>query len=211
MNLPALHVLVPDEIAWRDDFKSVAAGMRGDLGPRLALHLRCRRATGAALFGLAGALSREADSEGGWCVVNGRVDVALAARCHALQLGSRAMPPRAVTDIVHGRCAVGVSVHSAADAARAADGGANFVIAGTVYPTASHPGRPGAGPVLVGECAAPGLPVVAIGGIDVIRARETVAHGAVGVAVISAVWGAPDPRVAAIALADAVEAASRGS
>jgi thiamine monophosphate synthase len=42
-----------------------------------------------------------------------------------------------------------------------------------------------------------GLPVVAIGGISGANARDVVAAGAYGVAMIRALWNAPDPARAA--------------
>jgi thiamine-phosphate pyrophosphorylase len=52
---------------------------------------------------------------------------------------------------------------------------------------------------------ATGLPLVAIGGIGEGNAAETVAAGCDGVAVVSAIVGAHDPRVAAARLAAAVK------
>jgi thiamine monophosphate synthase len=79
---------------------------------------------------------------------------------------------------------VGRSVHSVADVARAA--GADYVIAGTVFPSAS---KPSALPAeLLGldglhniACASPML-VLAIGGITPDRIDEVLAAGADGVA-----------------------------
>ena len=51
------------------------------------------------------------------------------------------------------------------------------------------------------------LPLVAIGGIDAARAGEAVAAGAAGVAVVSAVMAAADPRAAARAIRESVDAA----
>ena len=48
------------------------------------------------------------------------------------------------------------------------------------------------------------LPLVAIGGIDAVRARAATAAGAHGVAVIGAIWRQPDPVSAAKELVRAV-------
>jgi thiamine-phosphate pyrophosphorylase len=69
-----------------------------------------------------------------------------------------------------------------------------------VYQTPSHPDRPGAGVGLVRQIAAMGPPVIAIGGIDPARVAEVRDSGAYGVAAIRALWGAPDPAAAALAL-----------
>jgi thiamine monophosphate synthase len=91
-------------------------------------------------------------------------------------------------------------VHSAQEAERAVAEGANFLVVGNVYATASHPDRPPRGPALVRESAELGLPVIAIGGIDAARAVEMRDAGAYGVAAITAVWRASDPAAAALAL-----------
>ena len=57
-------------------------------------------------------------------------------------------------------------MHSEAEAAAAIAEGADFLLVGNVYQTASHPGRPPAGLDLVRAAAALGRPVIAIGGID---------------------------------------------
>lgn len=58
------------------------------------------------------------------------------------------------------------------------------------------------------RAAAPArLPVIGIGGIDAGNAADVLGAGASGVAVISALWGAADPRAAAADLRSAVEAA----
>jgi thiamine-phosphate pyrophosphorylase len=95
---------------------------------------------------------------------------------------------------------IGRSVHSADEAARAVEEGADFLLVGNIYETASHPGRPAAGLALVRAAAALGRPVIAIGGVDAGRVREVRAAGAYGVAAISALWRAADPAAAALAL-----------
>jgi thiamine monophosphate synthase len=94
--------------------------------------------------------------------------------------------------------AAGRSVHSVDAAKRAEAEGCEYVLAGSVFPTASHPGGPTGGLALVRDVAAAvRIPVVAIGGITAANARACIDAGAQGVAVISAIFDAPDPRAAA--------------
>ncbi len=91
-------------------------------------------------------------------------------------------------------------MHTEAEAAAAVDEGADYLLVGNVYETTSHPGRPAAGLDLVRAAAALGRPVIAIGGIDAARADAVRQAGAWGVAAIAALWRAPDPAAAALAL-----------
>jgi thiamine monophosphate synthase len=84
------------------------------------------------------------------------------------------------------------------------------VVAGTVFASATHPGRRGAGPDLISACATAGLPVIAIGGIDESRVGRVMEAGAAGVAAVRAVWEAADPIGSAMALIDAVRRPAAG-
>lgn len=131
-------------------------------------------------------------------LVNDRVDVALACGADGIHLPEDSLPLKAAREIAGNSCLIGRSVHDAAGAARAADEGADYVIVGNVFETASKPGRPAAGLDLVREVAAAVLtPVIAIGGITANNAGGVIAAGADGVAVISAILDADDPRDAA--------------
>lgn len=95
---------------------------------------------------------------------------------------------------------IGRSVHSP-ESARASEG-ADYVIAGHVFPTASKTERPplGLDGLRLIAAAAP-CPVLAIGGIAAANVRSVLAAGAHGVAVISAINGAADPAAATRAIA----------
>ena len=120
-------------------------------------------------------------------VVNGRVDLALAAGAAGVHLRGDCVPASRVRAIVPHRFLVGRSVHSRAEAETAeADGGCDYLIFGTVFPSNSKPqGHAAAGVDRLREvCRAVRLPVVAIGGIDEARAAETARAGARGIAAI---------------------------
>jgi thiamine-phosphate diphosphorylase len=129
-------------------------------------------------------------------VVNDRLDVALAVGAGACQLGGRSLPVAEARRIAPSLL-LGASIHSLGEAELAAD----FFLLGTIFASRSHPGVAGAGVGLIERVvAATDRPVIAIGGIDVASARACRAAGAHGVAVISAIAGAADPRAAAIAI-----------
>ena len=204
MNVPLLHVVATDEVAADEGFSGRATDLLEACLEDLALHLRLRNADGRTFHRLADRLSGVARETGGWCVINGRVDVALTTGAQAVQLGSGALPLPAVRSLVGHRVSIGVSVHAPEEAHAAHTAGADYTIVGAVYPTATHPGRPPGGPDLVRVCAETGVPVVGIGGINVGNAERVMAAGAVGVAVVRAVWGAPDSMAAALELVRSV-------
>lgn len=140
-------------------------------------------------------------------LVNGPLDVALAAGANGVHLPEVAPPVQPPRE----GFLVGRSVHSLEVARRAEAEGADYLIAGPVYESRSHPGVAPAGLSLVEEIArGVGIPVLAIGGVTAGRVEEVVRAGASGVAVISAVLRQPDRRAAAGGLRRALDAAWAG-
>ena len=138
-------------------------------------------------------------------VVNGPLEVAVAVEADGVHLPEDApMLPRPRRGFLVGR-----SVHSAEAARRAGAEGADYLIAGPIFETRSHPGVRPAGLALVEEIArAVRVPVLAIGGVTAGRVEEVVRAGASGVAVISAVLAQPaEGGAAAEALRRALDAA----
>lgn len=120
-------------------------------------------------------------------VVNGRTDVALAAGAAGVHLPGDAPLASRVRTIVPPGFVIGRSVHGIDEAEAAErDGGCDYLILGTVFPSESKPANhPIAGlDGLRTVCAAVRLPVVAIGGMDAARARDAAAAGAAGLAAI---------------------------
>ena len=200
--MPLLHVIATDEVAKAPTFQADAEDLIAAGRDRIALHLRLRRASGRDFHDLAARLGGVAAGSGAWCVINDRVDVALTAGTQAVQLGWGALPVDAVRRIREAQLAIGASVHSADEAGRRATEGADFLVAGSVFSTATHPDRVPAGPALVTSCVEAGLPVVGIGGIDAGNARQVLEAGAAGIAVIRAVWQAENPVEEALRLID---------
>jgi thiamine-phosphate diphosphorylase len=196
--LPRVHAVTDAAVIAADDFPVRAAAIAA-AGSAVALHARDRSAGGGALARVAQRLLALARPPEAAVIVNGRPDVAGAIGAHGVQLGRRDLRPAdARASFPQGW--IGCSVHSAAEAEEAVHDGADYLIVGNVYQTSSHPGLPGKGLGLVRDAAAFGLPVIAIGGMDVARASAAREAGAYGVAAIAALWWAPDPAAAALAL-----------
>jgi len=195
--LARLHAITDAAVLEADDFGVRAAAIAA-AGPAVALHARDHAAGGAALARATARLLALAHPPEAAVFVNGRPDVAAALHAQGLQLSRSDLAVADARRMFAGW--IGRSVHDTDGAAAAIDEGADFLLVGTVYESASHPGWPAAGLDLVRAAAALGRPVIAIGGIDASRAAEVRAAGAYGVAAIGALWRAADPAAAALAL-----------
>lgn len=83
-------------------------------------------------------------------------------------------------------------------ARRAEASGASYLIMGTVFPSASHPGGGTIGAkTITAATKEVKIPVIGIGGITSQNASEVIKAGAAGVAVIGAIIGADNPFKAA--------------
>ena len=209
-TVPPLHVVTDDEVLTRSGFVAIASALLRMGGPSLALHVRGPRTDGGPMFTLAAALAGVARPAGAWLVVNDRVDVALAAGARGVQLGARSLPVASARRILGERGRIGASVHRAPEGAEATRQGADWIFAGTIWATPSHPGWEGWGPGFLAEVrsVAPAVPVLAIGGVSEVRVAEVMSCGAAGVAVIRGIWDAPDPLEAARRYLEALAASA---
>ena len=191
-RLPRLHAVTDDRVVAAGTVVPRAAAMAAAAGSALAVQLRTRTLPGGELLALARRLREVLAPHGSWLVVNDRVDVARAAGADAVALGRSGLEVRDARRVAPD-LPVARAVHDAAEA-RAAEGeGADFLVAGAVYATPSHPAAPPAGPALVGAAAAGGRQVIAIGGLTPANAAGAIGAGAWGVAAIRALWDAADP------------------
>jgi len=134
-------------------------------------------------------------------VVNDRLDLALALKADGLHLGQGDLPAARARELWPRGAMLGISASNVAEAIAAGRDGADYIGVGAVFPTASKGDAELSGLAELGRIvAAVSIPVVAIGGITVGNARRVMATGCDGIAVISAIWAAPDPRAAAARL-----------
>ena len=190
--LPRLHAVTDERVARRSDVVAVAGALAGAGGGAVAIHARGARLTGCEHF----ALASQFGSLAAPLFVNDRLDVALAVHAGGVQLGRGSLPPSEARRLNPGWW-IGRSVHSIEEARSALDEGADYLLVGPVYATASHPGAAPLGVERLGAIAGVGLPVIAIGGVTPERVRELRVAGVHGVAAIRALWDATDPAHAA--------------
>jgi thiamine-phosphate diphosphorylase len=193
--LPRLHAITDERIARRPDLDVIATALAVGGGTELAFHARGHKLTGLEHFELAGRLAVRPP---GRLFVNDRLDVALAVPTAGVQLGHGSLPVSAARAL-NPLWWIGKSVHDLAEARAARTEGADYLVVGPVFATASHEGRTPLGLQRLTAIAAAvdGLPVIAIGGITADRVREVKNSGAYGVAAIRALWDDVEPAEAA--------------
>lgn len=142
--------------------------------------------------------------EGVPLVMNDRADLAIAAGAAGVHVGADDLPAAVVRRLVGPQRIVGVSVGNDAEALQAVD--ADYVGIGPVFATTS---KGDAGDAigttelarLAERCA---RPAVAVGGIDAGTAASAMVDGIAGIAVIRAMFSAPNPEAAARSLRSAI-------
>jgi thiamine-phosphate pyrophosphorylase len=129
-------------------------------------------------------------------IINDRMDIALACGADGVHLGQEDMPLAAARKILGGDRIIGISVNTVMEARAAQAGGADYVGAGPAFATATkETALPILGPEGIRSIKrAIRIPVVAIGGINGGNAAALANSGADGIAVVSAILGAPDAR-----------------
>lgn len=177
----------------------LAAGLR-------AVQLREKDLEARELLALADTLREATQRHGARLIVNDRADVALAASADGVQRTHASLPVSALREITPPGFLVGASVHSETEARDAAAQGADFIVFGPVYDTASKRryGPPQGLAALEAVTRAVDRPVLAVGGLTPERVTDVLAAGAAGVAVIGAIYGAPRPADATKAFLDAL-------
>ena len=164
-EFPVIHAVTDSATLAHDGFIDRADAVMRALGPRGALHLRSSRIGARKFFEIAALLAPRQKSTGCWLIVNDRIDIAAAVKAKGAQLASHSLcvedALKVVTDIP-----VGTSIHSVEEAIEAERAGASWCVAGTVFETPSHEGRPPARIEFIERVAAKvTIPIIAIGGV----------------------------------------------
>ncbi len=160
---------------------AVAAGVQ-------LVQLREKKLTARVLFDLTARAVEITRGSSTRLLVNDRADIASGAGADGVHLTTRSLEPKIVRRTFGEEFLIGASTHSRAEATNARDGGADFVVFGPIFSTAS---KDEYGPPLGLPCLADvtselaPFPVLALGGISIDNARECLRAGASGIAGIS--------------------------
>jgi thiamine-phosphate pyrophosphorylase len=215
MTVPAARAFDPAMVRLIAITDSVRDGPRGVAlraaaavaGGATMIQLRLKEESARSLVEIARVL--RAAIPGVPLIVNDRADVALAVGAEGVHVGVDDLSPAVLRRFAPAGFIIGASVGDTDEVDRAS--GSDYVGIGPVYATGSKADAGAAiGPARFAELARRcGLPSVAIGGISSETVPAVMAAGASGIAVISALFGAPDPTQAALELRAALDASER--
>ena len=144
-------------------------------------------------------------------IINDRLDVAQAVKADGVHLGQTDMPLEMAKDILGDSMLIGISAESLEDAIAAEKGGADYLGVSPIYatPTKTDTAPPLGLAGLREIRKAVSLSLVGIGGLNKENSAEAIRSGADGVAVVSAIVAADDPKAAAIELKQVITEARK--
>ncbi len=190
-DVPRLHVITPPAVG-----PSVIDISRAVLAAGAPLvQVRTKDVTDRVRLAHSAEVLAAARAARATCLVNDRVDLALALGADGVHVGEDDLPAEVARRILGGRAVVGVTCRDPKAARRAADAGASYLGVGPTYVTSTKAGLPepmgAAGVEAIARAV--DVPVIAIAGVTAEHVPELLEAGAWGVAVVGAVYGAPDP------------------
>ena len=161
------------------------------------VQLREKDLSAAELLPLAMKMRALTDKYGCRLLINDRVDVAQAVSADGVHLGHHSLPVATARKILGENSLIGVSTHAAEEIMRVHQQGADFVTYGPVFYTPSKMGM--GNPVgiesLQAVCHSSPLPVYALGGIKIDNCHEVIQAKVHGIALISTLIAAKEPRL----------------
>lgn len=197
MNTGGLHVIT--------DAPGIAEAAVAAGAP--VVQVRAKYLTDRELYDLARRIVDICAAHGATCIVNDRVDVALAAGAHGTHLGADDLPVALARRVAGPDHLIGGTARDPRRAAELVAAGADYVGVGPAFATTTKAGLPTPlGPAGVAAVARMvNVPVVAVGGVTAERVPQLLAAGARGIAVVAAVAHAADPALATRALLHALD------
>lgn len=138
-------------------------------------------------------------------IINDNLEVARAAGADGLHLPQESLSAREARKLAPSGLLIGKSVHDVSSASVASQEGADYLILGTIFPTASKQGGATGGiPHVFKVASRVAAPVLAIGGVNSHNIASVIGAGARGVAVSSAILSATDAEGATRELKEAL-------
>ncbi len=132
-------------------------------------------------------------------IINDRVDIAIEVNADGVHIGQSDMPYKIARKLLGRDKIIGLSVENMEQAQQANLLDVDYIGISPVFNTPTKPDTAAAFGLegLRNVTSFTNHPSVAIGGINLINARDVILTGIKGIAVVSAICSAPDPREAA--------------
>lgn len=196
LDLSLYLVTDPALCARRGLEATVMAAVRGGVS---VVQLRDKHVSDAEMIVQAKRLKALLDEYEVPLIINDRLEVALASGADGLHIGQGDGDPAEARRVLGDDALIGLSVHTLEQLAQVDVEHLDYLGLGPVFATPTKPDH--AAPLglegLARLVRASPLPTVAIGGLTLINAREVMASGTDGLAVVSALCTAADPAMAA--------------
>ena len=165
------------------------------------VQLREKRSDGKLFYDKALAVKQMLSETNVPLIINDRVDVALAIGADGVHLGQSDLPLPAVKKIIPETMIVGISAATLEEATEAERNGADYIGVGALFSTSSKQDATLLPEGMLEEiCRQVSIPVIAIGGLTAERLKTLSNSGISGAAIVSAIMGAPNPRLATLEL-----------
>ena len=184
-RLPRVYPITDTQISGLSHAEQVA---RFADGGATLVQLRDKHASASDFYNQAKAALEVANQRGVQLVINDRVDIALALGT-GVHLGQDDLPPEAARKLLGDDAIIGYSTHSLSQIQQAAKLPVDYLAIGPVFPTSTKENPDpvvGLEGVRLARQALGDSPLVGIGGISEVNAREVIAAGADSVALIHA-------------------------
>lgn len=194
--LPPLHAILDVDAAAAAGWTPLELAARFFDGGATLVQLRAKHLESGPLLDLADRLVAGARPYGARIVVNDRVDVAVLSRAAGAHVGQDDLTPADARAQLGPGAIVGVSTHDTRQFTRALQAPVTYIAVGPVFGTRTKDtGYEPVGLDLVRAARrlAPGMPIVAIGGITLATAPAVLEAGATAVAVIGDLLATGDP------------------
>lgn len=192
--LEGVYAITPD---WTDTSKLLAVTESILSGGCRLLQYRQKNADTATRRHRAEALRDLTRRHAAWLIINDDVELALAVEADGAHLGQEDGDLRLARARLGPGYLLGASCYQSLNLAQTAvDAGADYIAFGSFFPSPTKPRAGRANPALLTAARPLGVPVAAIGGITLDNAPPLLAAGAQMLAVISALYEAPDPAAA---------------
>ena len=190
-----LYVLITQSVCRRPWLETAELAIAGGAD---CLQLREKELDGGELLGRARKLTELCRRHSVLCIINDRVDIALASGADGVHVGQGDLPAADIRRMAGRAIIIGVSTHNLQQAKQAVRDGADYVGVGPVFPSRTKPRDFLPGLDFARQVAAEiKIPSVAIAGVTHENVDQVLQTGMKRIAVASAVTDSDDVRSAA--------------